>query len=61
VVRTSRIVAITVLGVVALTACDDGDAWQAGSGAGGDLGRLSATSTTRDLPVAEIQAVVTQG
>ena len=35
--------------------------WQASTGAGGDLGRLSTTSTTRDLPVAEIQAVVTQG
>ena len=35
--------------------------WQASSGASGDLGRLSTTSTTRDLPVAEIQAVVTQG
>jgi hypothetical protein len=35
--------------------------WQASSGEDGDLGRLSTTSTTRDLPVAEIQAVVTQG
>ncbi|MET0323953.1 MAG: hypothetical protein ABW219_01930 [Ilumatobacteraceae bacterium] len=34
--------------------------WQASTGASGDLGRLSTTSTTRDLPVAEIQAVVTQ-
>ena len=32
-----------------------------GLAAAGDLGRLSTTSTTRDLPVAEIQAVVTQG
>jgi hypothetical protein len=35
--------------------------WQASNGTSGDLGRLSTTSTPRDLPVAEIQAVVTQG
>ena len=35
--------------------------WRASNGTSGDLGRLSTTSTTRDLPVAEIQAVVTQG
>jgi hypothetical protein len=35
--------------------------WQASNGQSGDLGTLTTTSTTRDLPVAEIQAVVTQG
>jgi hypothetical protein len=35
--------------------------WQASNGESGDLGVLTTTSATRDLPVAEIQAVVTQG
>ena len=35
--------------------------WQSSNGESGDLGILTTTSVTRDLPVAEIQAVVTQG
>jgi hypothetical protein len=35
--------------------------WQASNGQSGDLGTLTTTSATRDLAVAEIQAVVTQG
>jgi hypothetical protein len=35
--------------------------WQASNGESGDLGTLTTTSATRDLQVAEIQAVVTQG
>ena len=35
--------------------------WQASNGESGDLGRLTTTSAVRDLPVAEIQAVVVDG
>jgi hypothetical protein len=35
--------------------------WHASNGQSGDLGTLTTTSATRDLAVAEIQAVVTQG
>jgi hypothetical protein len=35
--------------------------WQASNGQSGDLGTLTTTSATRDLAVAEIQAVVTEG
>jgi hypothetical protein len=35
--------------------------WDASNGQSGDLGTLTTTSATRDLAVAEIQAVVTEG
>ncbi len=35
--------------------------WQASNGESGDLGSLTTTSTVRDLPVAEVQAVVVDG
>ena len=35
--------------------------WQASNGESGDLGSLTTTSAVRELPVAEIQAVVVDG